>query len=105
MNHTEKMDPVNVRYSGSTEGLASATSSPGELEQLTNRLHKLTAEASDIRGTAGRAADRIFGGSDGDCGQAKPCRSGQLGEMEDALESLSEELSDLRTQVERLARL
>ena len=105
MNRTEAMDSVNVRYSGPCEGMGNAISSPGELEVLTKRLHAMLSEVSEIRGVAGRTADRLFGGGDAECGHDKPCRSGQIGEMEDALESLLDELGDLRTQVERLARL
>lgn len=85
------------------KGMSIAT--PGELEALTKRIHALTSEAGEIRGIAGRTADRLFGGGNAECGSESPCRSGQVGEMEDALDTLSRELSDLHVQVERLARL
>lgn len=105
MNHTEAMDSVNVRYSGSVEGRGNTIATPGELEALTKRIHAMASEADEIRGIAGRTADRLFGGGNAECGSESPCRSGQVGAMEDALDTLSSELSDLRAQVERLARL
>jgi hypothetical protein len=104
MSIGENMDYANA-IGGQFPAKGQSIAAPGELEALTKRIHVMASEADEIRGIAGRTADRLFGGGNAECASESPCRSGQVGEMEDALDTLSRELSDLRAQVERLARL
>lgn len=81
--------------------LAEATESP--LQCIASRIHLAAQRASEIAGGLQRHADRALGErpEDDTARGVRPCRMGQIGLVEDALDDLDQALSVLSDQAGR----
>lgn len=78
------------------------------LHAIQDRINGAAQRISHIAELLGGHADRAFGErpeADSSTGQMRPCRSGQVGAIEDSLDLLEESISRLDAQADRNCRL
>lgn len=94
------------RMGGSIIGsLSRPESAPADFNTLLGRIKQATMDAREAAAHASAIADTMHGSSPGVCeNEARDCRSGLIGQYEDAIEELFSAINDTRSNLRRISK-